>query len=142
MIHELTNLDVWPTKRNFIDQNKVVFGYDNHQECCESWGMGVYDPETHKLVAESPAGLPYHFDFTRGAQDLRLNSRDRHKSFCFYHSEEYLEVLDVTQVYLLPDNGTDRELVLEAYTDHNGYYMHDYSLFKTTTGNATEGGAK
>ena len=92
MIYELTNRDIWPSKRNFIDQNNVVFGYDDQRSCCESYGMGVYDPATHALVAVSLADLPYHFDFTRGAQDLRLSDHDRHKSFRFYHSDEYVDV--------------------------------------------------
>ena len=35
-------------KHNWIDQNNVVFGYDDDQQCCEHWGWGVFDPQTGK----------------------------------------------------------------------------------------------
>ena len=72
MIYELTNRDVWPSKRNFVDQNNVVFGYDDQRDCCESFGMGVYDPATHELVAECAAKLD---PFLCRLEDDRCDSR-------------------------------------------------------------------
>ena len=121
-------------KRNWIDQNKVVFGYDDTQDCCESWGWGVYDPETKERVADSPDGLPYHFDFEGGSEEIKFDSSisDVDRARMLYGKNfEYVDVLDVVRVKLLPDEGTDgKPLVFEAYTDHNGYYLHDFSFEK------------
>ena len=72
MIHEV-KIAHCEWKRNWIDQNKVVFGYSDVQDCCESWGWGVYDPETKERVADSPDGMPYHFDFESGAEEIEFN---------------------------------------------------------------------
>lgn len=117
-------------KRNWIDQNKVVFGYGDTQNCCECWGWGVYDPDTKEKVAESPDGMPYHFDFEGGAKTDCFYAEER---FCerYAFSDEWVDQLDCVRVRLLPDDGTDgKPLVFEAYTDHNGYYLHDFSFEK------------
>ncbi len=117
-------------KKNWIDQNKVVFGYDDSQNCCEEWGWGVYDPETKEKVAESPDGMPYHFDFEGGAETVQFTSRENQEGR-LNRRGELVEILDCVRVRLLPDEGTDgKPLVFEAYTDHNGYYLHDFSFEK------------
>lgn len=117
-------------KKNWIDQNKVVFGYDDTQDCCEEWGWGVYDPKTKEKVAESPDGMPYHFDFEGGAKTAQFDARENQEGRLAFRNE-YVEQLDCVRVRLLPDDGTDgKPLVFEAYTNHNGYYLHDFSFEK------------
>ena len=103
-------------KHNWIDQNNVVFGYDDHQQCCEDWGWGVYDPETGKKVAEDPAGLPYHFDFEAGANAYPLR---------IYTDED---TTDEVQVTLVHDDDPKKKLIFECFNYHNGYYYHDFSF--------------
>ena len=117
-------------KKNWIDQNKVVFGYDDSQDCCESWGWGVYDHETKEKVAESPDGMPYHFDFEGGAKTAQFNDEERFgERYAF--RDAWVDQLDCVRVRLLPDDGSDgKPLVFEAYTNHDGYYLHDFSFEK------------
>ena len=56
-------------KSNWIDQNNVVFGYDDYDICCEAWGYSVYDPITKEKISNDPDGMPYHFDFSTGARE-------------------------------------------------------------------------
>lgn len=118
MIVDLTNKKIWPEKNNWIDNNGVVFGYDMNSQCCEGFGIGVYDPKTRKLIAESPAGLDYHFDFKRGASETHVPAFKE-------------DVSDITaQVWLVPDNPRSHkpDLVFECWLDHNGYYYHDFGF--------------
>ena len=103
-------------KHNWTDQNNVVFGYDDHQQCCETYGWGVYDPETGQKVAEDPAGLPYHFDFEAGANASPLR---------IYTDED---TTDEVQVTLVHDENPDKRLIFECFNCHNGYYYHDFSF--------------
>ena len=133
-------------KKNWIDQNKVVFGYDDTQNCCEEWGWGVYDPETKEKVADSPDGLTYHFDFKSGAEELEFGDRNNYDRANMLYGRDLecydLDVLDVVRVKLLPDEVTDgKPLVFEAYTNHNGYYLHDFS-FEKENGADCESNAK
>ena len=118
MIISLVNKKIWPDKTNWIDNNGVVFGYDMVGQCCEEYGIGVYNPKTRKLVAEDPAGLEYHFDFKRGSSESHVSAFKK-------------DVSDiVAQVWLVPDNPHSRKpnLVLECWLDHNGYYYHDFGF--------------
>lgn len=103
-------------KQNWIDQNNVVFGYDDYQKCCEDFGWGVYDPETGKKVADEPNGLPYHFDFEAGARE----NDDR-----IYTGED---TTDTVQVTLVHDDDHKKKLIFECFNCHNGYYYHDFSF--------------
>lgn len=138
MIHEI-KIAHCEWKRNWIDQNKVVFGYDDTQDCCESWGWGVYDSETKEKVSESPDGLPYHFDFESGTEEVEFSCHltDEVRERMLYGKNfEYVDVLSVVRVKLLPDEGTDgKPLVFEAFTDHNGYYLHSFSFDKEDKSN-------
>ncbi len=61
MIHDIGNkITTDSGKRNWIDQNNVVFGYDDYRQNCEHWGWGVYDHESGQKIAEEPTGLPYN----------------------------------------------------------------------------------
>ena len=103
-------------KHNWIDQNNVVFGYDDYTHCCEYWGWGVYDPKTGEKVAEDPAGLPYHFDFEAGARENKGR---------IYTGEE---PTDTVQVTLVHDDDPKKTLIFECFNCHNGYYYHDFSF--------------
>lgn len=114
MIRELTNKKVWEWKSNWIDQNNVVVGYDDSQQCCEQFGWGVYDKDTRVWVADDPSGMPYHFG-----------------SVCDYDQFVLLdpyESPDLDQIELLPDDGKSPVLVFEFHNCHNGYYHHDFSV--------------
>ena len=117
MIQDIGNKITWDNdKINWIDQNNVVFGYDDYQECSEYWGWGVYDPETGEKVAEDPAGLPYHFDFEAGAR------ADEPRIFSDEHPD------DTVQVTLVNDDDPTKTLIFECFNCHNGYYYHDFSF--------------
>ena len=100
----------------WIDQHNVVFGYDAYQQCCETWGWGVYDPKTGKKVADEPNGLPYHFDFEAGARE------DEARIFSDEHPE------DTVQVTLVHDEDPKKTLIFECFNDQNGWYYHDFSF--------------
>lgn len=116
MIRTITGKHLPAWKHNWIDQNNVVVGYSDGQQCCERFGWGVYDPETRKEVSDDPDDLPYHFG----------EECDYDK----FNKEDADECEDINQVELLPDDGVSRILVLEFYNCHNGYYYHDFSIGK------------
>ena len=138
MITNLVNKDIWPSKRNWIDQNNVVFGYDDTQDCCEGWGWGVFDPVTRERVADDPHGLPYHFDFEKGAKNIEAPSCSFNgdgekilKDAGIYHSDHgSWDVFVIVQVELVSDADPEKRLVFECWLDHNGYYYHDFSFEK------------
>lgn len=103
-------------KHNWIDQNNVVFGYDDYRQCCEYWGWGVYDRDTGEKVADDPNGLPYHFDFETGADAFPLR---------IYTD---LETTNEVQVTLVHDDDPKKKLIFECFNCHNGYYFHDFSF--------------
>ena len=125
-------------KRNWIDQNNVVFGYDDTQDCCEGWGWGVWNPKTKERVADSPDGLPYHFDLDAGATEIEFTDsmpKREYGNLLYGADETYLDHLDVVRVNLLPDkDGGGEPLVFEAYTSHNGYYLHGFDFCKKKGG--------
>lgn len=121
----------WSNKKNWADQFGVVFGYQNEPFSCEYWGWGVFDAKTHARVADSPEGLPYHFDFDSGAAEAEYNdlpSKKRPNSMFEKREGEFISTLDVVRVRLLSDVDGGRPLVFEAFTDHDGFYMHSFSF--------------
>lgn len=127
MIQEIgNNITLDHDKRNWIDQNKVVFGFDKYAGCCEFFGWGVYDPKTRQKVADTPDELPYHFDFAKGVREI---SSDDRPFFLEYEGEKVLDSHnDIIQIDLLPDDENDDMLVFECFNCHNGYYYHDFSF--------------
>lgn len=111
-------------KRNWIDHNNVVFGYDDRHECCESFGWAAFDPVTRVKVADDIDELPYHFDFTSGAREDEAP----------YEDIEYPDCLDVIHVTLVHDEDETDKLIFECWCNHNGYYYHDFSFEKTNEG--------
>ena len=116
-------IDHCPWKRNWIDQNNVVFGYSDQQDCCETFSWGVWNPETKVKVADDPDGMPYHFVFPDG---VGIDEA------CF-EDVEYPDVLDVVHVVMEHDEDRTKRLVFECWCNHNGYYYHDFS-FETLEG--------
>ena len=116
MINQIRSAYDW--KRNWIDQNNVVFGYSDSHQCCESFDWGVWDPVTRKKVAINPDGMPYHFVFKEGA---------RTDEPCF-EEIEFPEVLDVVHVTMEHDDDKKKRLVFECWCNHNGYYYHDFDF--------------
>ncbi len=112
-------------KRNWIDQNNVVFGYDNDQQCCESFGWAVYDPITKEKVADDIDGMPYHFDFVSGARDVGSEA---------YSDIEYPDIIDAVHVTLVHDEDETKKLIFECWCNHNGYHYHDFSFEKNKKG--------
>lgn len=108
-------------KSNWIDQNSVVFGYDDYDICCEAWGYSVYDPITKEKISNDPDGMPYHFDFSTGARE---NTEE-----CFSNIE-HPDVVDCVHIDMISDDGSNKRLVFECWCNHNEYYYHSFKLEK------------
>ena len=103
------------SKSNWLDDQGVLVGFDDEQQCCEDYGYGVYEKESGKRVDYDPSGLHYHF-----AKDYE-ECCDR--AYC--HNDD----AELFQVEMYPDEGYDGPvLVFECYNDHNGYYYHDFEM--------------
>ena len=125
MIHDIGNkITSDYGKHNWIDQNNVVFGYDEQQQCCECWGWAVYDPKTREKVADDPSDMPYHFDFAAGAREAGEE----------IYTDEADESTDIVHVTLVHDDDPEKILIFECYNCHNGYYYHDFSFGKIEEG--------
>lgn len=108
-------------KKNWIDQNNVVFGYEDNQKCCEYFGWGVYDPITGKKVADEIHGLPYHFMFGEGAVEVTGGTYAN-------VSVGNFEVIEAVQITLEHDDDKSKHLVFECFCRHNGYYYHSFDF--------------
>lgn len=106
-------------KSNWIDQNNVVFGYDDYDQCCETWGYGVYDPITKEKISNDPDSMPYHFDFSKGARE---NTGE------YFSDIEYPSTVDSVHIDMISDDGSNKRLVFECWCNHNGYYYHSFAL--------------
>ena len=118
MIRAISN-QAWREKRNWIDQNNVVFGYSDYRQCCEEYGWGVFNPKTRERVADDPDGMPYHFVFDDGA-------KEGDEAFSTIEGPD--TCLNVVHVTMAPDDGEGDALVFECFCSHNGYYYHDFSF--------------
>ena len=101
-------------KVNWLDDQGVLVGWDDEQQCCEDFGCGVYDKESGKRVSDDPNGLPYHFAKTYEENGNRAYCGD-------------IEA-DRFQVEMFPDDGKGPVLVFECFNNHNGYYYHDFEM--------------
>lgn len=110
-------------KKNWLDDNGVLIGYDDNQQCCEDFEWGVYEKDSGKFIAETPNGLPYHF--------ARQADEEPERHYCKDAKENTVdECNDYVLVDLLPDNDSDGKpiLVFEFHNCHNGYYSHDFEM--------------
>ena len=80
----------------------------------------MYDHITREKVADDIDGMPYHFDFKSGANEVIYP----------YTDIEYPDVLNVVHVTLIHDEDETKKLIFECWCNHNGYYYHDFSLKK------------
>jgi len=121
-------------KKNWIDQNNIVFGFSDEGQCCESWGWGVFNEKTREKIADNPKDLPYHFDYEFGARTEGCSDEiELDKNEVIYKNDEisgHTDVTDVVQVRLVADDGKGPSLIFQCYTLHNGYYLHDFSFRK------------
>lgn len=121
-------------KRNWIDQNNVVFGFQDETQCCEAWGWNVFNEETREKVRGNPDGLPYHFDIEHGAKtescsgEVELQENDA--ILKIDEMSHYGDVTDVVQVRLVADDGKGPNLIFQCYTLHNGWYLHSFDFEK------------
>lgn len=118
-------------KANWIDQNNVVFGYDNEQQCCEDYMWGVFNRDG-TLIAKNPDGLPYHFDFKAGA--LTHFNEDWSTDAIYdvltsmFGLNYVTDTPDVVVVKLIPDDNNGFPLYFVCVNYHNGFYYHDFSF--------------
>ena len=118
-------------KANWIDQNNVVFGYDDNQQCCEDFRWGVFNTDGTP-IAENPDGLPYHFDFKAGAlehfpEDWSTDAINKVFTSMFGR-DSHTDITDVVVVKLMPDGNKGPSLYFICINDNNGYYYHDFSF--------------
>jgi len=101
-------------KINFVDDNNVLIGFDNCQQCCESFGWFVCSNEPTEIVEEENAeGIEtegYQFD-TNYFKELSLGGG---------HLE--CEVA----IFRLGKDGS--EIYLALYNSHNGYYSRGFDM--------------
>lgn len=104
----------WDNKVNFVDDNNVLLGYDNENDCCAQGGWFLSKNKDEWLdgsFEEKSMDLPgFNFDKEYIRKDF-MPGRD-----------EYEEG-DGVQFRLV--NGED-ELFLTLYNFHNGYYSRGF----------------
>ena len=115
-------------KVNWLDDQGVLVGFDNYQQCCEDFGFGVYDKESGKHVRDDPDGLPYHFAKTYETTTDEKNIDEMNSKKNIERSYWYDGATDLFQVEMFPDDGNGPVLVFECFNNHNGYYYHDFEM--------------
>lgn len=120
MIKEIKIKDSW--KKNWLDDNGVLIGYDAGQQCCEEFEWGVYEKDTGRFIAETPNGLPYHFAKHADEEPERHYCKDGKESTeCECH--------DYVLIDLLPDDDSEgKPILVFEFNCHNGYYSHDFEM--------------
>jgi len=99
----------WGSKNNFVDENNVFIGYDDHDDCCSDGGWFISDKpdewlkESFKEVSMDLPGFVFDTKYFRG------NS---------FFEENYSEG-DAVQFRIT--NGKDEKFIT-LYNYHNGYY--------------------
>ena len=115
-------------KVNWLDDQGVLVGWDDFQQCCEVFGHKVYEKESGKPVFDDPDGLPYHFaksyETTTDEKNIdEMNSKNNiEREYCGDTNA------DIFQVEMFPDDGNGPVLVFECFNNHNGYYYHDFEM--------------
>ena len=115
-------------KVNWLDDQGVLVGWDDFQQCCEEFGCGVYDKESGKHVSDDPDGLLYHFakTYETTTDEKNIDEMNSKKNI----EREYCgdTNADIFQVEMFPDDGKGPVLVFECFNHHNGYYFHDFEM--------------
>lgn len=106
----------WASKVNFIDDNNVLVGYDNTDDCCAIGGWFISDKSDEWLA----------FSFKEEALELKgwNFDADYFKDNGLPGKDKYEEGGSV-QFRLV--NG-DQEKFLTLYNFHNGYYARGFTV--------------
>lgn len=104
----------WASKVNFVDENNVLVGFDNHDDCCAQGGWFIADTKEAWL----------HKDFKEEAMEF--------PGFVF--DAAYFKELDVPKEeyeggavqFRLVKDGEQKFLTL--YNFHNGYYSRGFEM--------------
>lgn len=145
------------TKINYINTDNKFFGYEiysgdekiiyltqeNKEICCEVWGCAIFD-DKDELLHESYA---YSFrnskgDSINGIKSVNLEkyigsiitSVHWHKGKSTHKYGDYIKKENDRDGYgqdvaTLDVNTTNGKLQLVVWTEHNGYYSHDYYAY-------------
>lgn len=115
----VTGPEEWREKRNFVDENNVVVGWDYEGQCCERYGY-FFDERKHDRMPDYdttdprdplPDDLtPYRFD----------------PAFFEETSEGVSDAGAMAIFRLTAPNKPD--LFLHLYNSHNGYYSHGFTV--------------
>ena len=104
----------WDSKVNFVDENNVLVGYDNHDDCCANGGWFISDDKNEWLqdsFKEESMDLP-GFVFDKNYVERKIEGK-------------YDEGAAI-QFRLI--NG-DNEKFITLYNFHNGYYSRGFDIF-------------
>lgn len=106
----------WRSKVNFVDDNNVLLGYDNDDDCCANGGWFISDSQDsweEKSFVESEMVLQgFNFDPTY-RREVELK-------------ESYDEG-GATQ-FRLKNEATGETKYLTLYNHHNGYYSRNFEF--------------
>lgn len=115
-------------KINFVDDNNVFVGFDNHQDCCESFGYYLT-----KEIPQRPAGEDHNARYEYKPNDLSLTDEEINgylfdPTFFKQLSNEELYTEDGGAVCFRLTKSDKSELFLTLYNCHNGYYGHGFTM--------------
>lgn len=98
-------------KINFVDDNNVLVGFDNHQPCCENFG--------HFLSSKVPTGIPDKLEEI-DADGFNFDTA----FFQAVHSDD----LDQGGMVVFRLTKGEEEIFLSLYNSQNGYYSHGFDM--------------
>jgi len=104
------------SKVNFVDDNNILIGYDNEDDCCAQGGWFISDKKDEWL------------DETFKEEALDMPGWNFDMKYCEFleHPDGYRESEnDAAQFRLVKD---DDEKFLTLYNFHNGYYSRGFEV--------------
>ena len=112
-------------KFNWVDENNVYLGYDNHQDCCEwaDWYLAEECQQNPDIGYDTDANLPQELDWENWVFDT---------NFFYQGTPVELEAGGLAVFKLLRkkpklgDNPT--AMYLHIFNSHNGYYGHGFEF--------------
>lgn len=124
-------VDPWPEKVNFVDQNNVILGYDMFQNCCEHAYWDITDKPFGDEVTPSEELLESYVFDTNFIQydDEKTNEYGYNK----YENGGAVSFRITCPTSMSPD------LYINLYNHHNGYYSHGFE-FGVKDGDTIESG--
>lgn len=106
-------VEPWPSKVNFIDENNVVLGYDMEGQCCESFGWFITSTIRTKVPKKTPP-VPTHLN------SWRFDTK-------FFKQIEIGKWGDETILVFRIIRGKQSKYI-HLYNCHNGYYAHGFEF--------------